>query len=573
MENPEIARTFDELADLLELGGENPFKLRAYRNFAELARETGDRLADLAATGGSDALEKLDGVGPAIAKKVLDLLAKGTFDALDRARVEVPVSLLLVLGVPGLGAKTVRRLFVEAGIKTLEELEAACEQGTLAGMAGFGKKKQDKILEGVKFKLAAISGPKQLLLAQARAAVGEIAYLLGVEKAVALGKTRRGVELVEDVRMIASGITRDEALAKLEVAHDRPISHVMPAGDTELSASVEGISVAITLVPRAEWVHSALVGGADAEHVAWLVELAGSEEKLKELCAKVKSEEAAYIALGTAPVPAELREGRAPVVPDDLVALERLGGVFHVHSDWSDGTASILDMLRAARDHGLGFLGLSDHSQAAWYANGLGGDRLLEQAYAVEAARREVPEVRLFHGIEVDILADGALDLPDEILERLDFVIASVHSQLQMEAAAMTARLVRAVSHPLVTILGHPTGRLLLARGGSGFDVAQVAAAAAANDTFLEINANPQRLDLSDTLVRLARTKGARFAIDPDAHGTRGFADTALGVTVARRAALSAKDVLNAAKGEAVGEFLAARKSKGLAKLKASAGG
>jgi DNA polymerase (family 10) len=191
----------------------------------------------------------------------------------------------------------------------------------------------------------------------------------------------------------------------------------------------------------------------------------------------------------------------------------------------------------------------------------------------VEAARREVPEVRLFHGIEVDILADGALDLPDEILERLDFVIASVHSQLQMEAAAMTARLVRAVSHPLVTILGHPTGRLLLARGGSGFDVAQVAAAAAANDTFLEINANPQRLDLSDTLVRLARTKGARFAIDPDAHGTRGFADTALGVTVARRAALSAKDVLNAAKGEAVGEFLAARKSKGLAKLKASAGG
>ena len=571
MENPEIARTFDELADLLELGGENPFKLRAYRNFAELARETGDRLADIASRGGSDALEKLDGVGPAIAKKVLDLLDKGTFDALDRARAEVPVTLLSILGIPGLGAKTVRRLHLEAGVKTLEDLEAACEQGTLAGMAGFGKKKQDKMLEGVKFKLASISGPRQLLLAQAKAAVGEIAHLLGVERAAALGKTRRGVEVVEDVRMIASGITRDEALAKLEVAHDRPISHVMAAGDAALSAAVEGISVHIELVPGSRWIHAALTGGADEAHVAWLVSLAGSAEKLASICTSAKGEEDVYRALGVKPVPPELREGAAPIVPDDLVDVERLGGVFHVHSDWSDGTASILDMVRAARDAGLGFLGLSDHSQAAWYANGLGSDRLLEQAYAVEAARREVPEVRIFHGIEVDILSDGALDLPDEVLERLDFVIASVHSQLQMDAAAMTARLVRAVSHPLVTILGHPTGRLLLARGASGFDVAKVAEAAAANDTFLEINANPQRLDLSDTLVRLARTMGARFAIDPDAHGTRGFADTALGVTVARRAALSTADVLNAAKGEVVGELLAARKQKGLAKLKAAA--
>jgi DNA polymerase (family 10) len=572
MENPEIARTFDELADLLELGGENPFKLRAYRNFAELARETGDRLADIASRGGSDALEKLDGVGPAIAKKVLDLLDRGSFDALDRARAEVPVTLLLILGIPGLGAKTVRKLHLELAITTLDELEAACEQGKLAGLAGFGKKKQDKILEGVKFKLASIAGPKQVLLAQARAAVAELAQLLGIEKAVALGKTRRGVELVEDVRMIVSGITRDEALAKLEVEHERPISHVMAAGDLALTAAVEGIAVHVTIVPQSEWVFSALTGGADETHGAWLVELAGSEAKLRAACAAAKTEDDVYRALGVAPVPAELREGRAPTVPADLVGLERLGGVFHVHSDWSDGTASILDMLRAAREHGLGFLGLSDHSQAAWYANGLGGDRLLEQAYAVEAARREVPEVRLFHGIEVDILADGALDLPDEVLERLDFVIASVHSQLQMDPAAMTRRLVRAVSHPLVTILGHPTGRLLLARGGSGFDVAEVAAAAAANDTFLEINANPQRLDLSDTMVRLARTKGARFAIDPDAHGTRGFADTALGVTVARRAALSSEHVLNAAKGEAVGEFLKTRKTRGLARLKAAAG-
>ena len=571
MENPEIARTFDELADLLELGGENPFKLRAYRNFAELARETGDRLADIASRGGSDALEKLDGVGPAIAKKVLDLLDRGTFDALDRARTEVPVTLLPILGVPGLGAKTVRRLHVELSIDTLENLELACEQGKLAGLAGFGKKKQDKILEGVKFKLAASSGPKQFLLAQARAAVAELVQLLGVEQAVALGKTRRGIELVDDVRMIAAGITRDEALAKLEVEHDRPISQAMAAGDAALSAAVEGITVHVAVVPRGDFTFASLTGSADEAHVSWLVELAGSEAKLRAACSAARTEDAVYVALGVAPVPPELREGRAPAVPDDLVSLHRLGGVFHVHSDWSDGTASILDMLRAAREHGLGFLGLSDHSQAAWYANGLGSDRLLEQAYAVEAARREVPEVRLFHGIEVDILADGALDLPDEVLERLDFVIASVHSQLQMDAAAMTRRLVRAVSHPLVTILGHPTGRLLLARGASGFDVAEVAAAAAANDTFLEINANPQRLDLSDTLVRLARSKGARFAIDPDAHGTRGFADTALGVTVARRAALSSKDVLNAARSEVVGEFLAARKSKGLAKLRATA--
>jgi len=318
------------------------------------------------------------------------------------------------------------------------------------------------------------------------------------------------------------------------------------------------------MVEARAWVHALLTATGDAAHVRWLDGLAGGA--LAEACAGAADDGAMYRALGLAFVPPELRAGSAPRVPAELV--ERVGGIFHVHTDWSDGTASILEMARAAVAAGYTYLGISDHSRAASYANGLDAARLAEQRAVIDIARRELPECAILHGIEVDILEDGALDLDDATLASLDFVIASVHSRMGMGSAEMTKRIVRAVSHPLVTILGHPTGRLLLGRKGYTFDVAEVARAAVANDTYLEINANAQRLDLDEAKVRKAAGVGARFAIDPDAHAPRGLDDTRLGVMMARRAGLTAGQLLNARTRSEVERVLAERKDAALARMR-----
>jgi len=298
--------------------------------------------------------------------------------------------------------------------------------------------------------------------------------------------------------------------------------------------------------------------------VRWLESLARVKGGLAAVCAHAGSEEDVYAALGVPFTPPELREGPMREVPE---LVDSVTGVFHVHTTWSDGTATIADMARAAGEAGFAYVGITEHSRAASYAGGLDPAKLRAQARAMTRARREVGEVRVLHGVEVDVMPDGSLDLDNVTLGLLDFVIASAHVELDMPAKEMTSRLVRAVSHPLVTILGHPTGRLLLGRASSTFDVEAVADAAAANDTFLEINSNPHRLDLSPPLVRRAAERGARFVINPDAHTPDGLRDASLGVTVARRAGLSPAQVLNARGADEVIRYLAARRRKARRKL------
>jgi DNA polymerase (family 10) len=284
-----------------------------------------------------------------------------------------------------------------------------------------------------------------------------------------------------------------------------------------------------------------------AAHVAALETLAASRgTSLGALASTADDEQAVYAALGIAFVPPELRDEASSEVPSTLLPARSLSGVFHVHTSWSDGTASIAAMARAAHEAGFGFVGISDHSQAAHYAGGLDRGRLLAQREEIARARREVPQIEILHGIEVDVLEDGRLDLDDDTLLTLDFVVASVHSHLGLAEEAQTARIVRAVSHPLVTILGHPTGRLLLGRPGYKFDLDVVARTAAAHGVALEINASPQRLDLGPELIRRAAAHGAQFCINPDAHEPRGFGDVPLGVIQARRAGLPTERVLNA---------------------------
>jgi DNA polymerase (family X) len=561
VDNADVAHLFSELADLLEIAGENPFKTRAYRTFAQTAREHIEPLARIAARG---ELEALPGVGKAIAAKVDAAVATGSFPALERARAQVPEPVRRLLEVPGLGSRLVGLLWRDAGIQSLGELAYACEENKLSHLPGIGPKKQARVLEDARALLERGGG---VLLATAIGTARALQFLLGeagAAEVVPIGASRRGVEIVRElvvlVRGLEAGAIAPAIAGRLELEGARV--HAAADGATFV---VHGLSTRVRAVPEHEWVHALVVGTGDDAHVAWLEARAGGE--LAPLCARAKSEDEVYVALGLPPIPPELREGEIEHVPKGLLEPRDLGGFFHVHTDWSDGTAPILAMVRAAVLAGYRYIGISDHSGAAAYANGLDGSRLAEQASAIDAARQESSDCTIFHGIEVDILADGALDLPDDVLGSLDFVIASVHSKLSMPADEMTARIIRAVSHPLVTILGHPTGRLLLGRRGYSFDLEAVARAAAANDTYLEINANAQRLDLSDVLVKRAAKVGAKFAIDPDAHGDQAVEETALGVMVARRAGLTRDKVLNARNREEIAAVLAKRKRAALARI------
>jgi DNA polymerase (family 10) len=381
----------------------------------------------------------------------------------------------------------------------------------------------------------------------------------GLGEAVLVGEARRGLAVVSEVSMILSGPRELAAVAKALGRAGACESAAVDGDDTVRMRFGGGGPASLRVVPRARFVETLVRETGNHRHVRWLESTAARAGGLRAACSRARSEEELYAALGLPFVPPELRERAMRRVPELVGSLR---GIFHVHTTWSDGAATIVDMARASRDAGFDYVGVTEHSRAATYAGGLDARRLRQQARAMAQARREVSDVTLLHGVEVDVLPDGSLDLDDATLASLDFVIASVHSGLEMSAAEMTARLVRAVSHPLVTILGHPTGRLLLGRRGSAFDVEAVADAATANDAYLEINANPQRLDLGDELVRRAASRGARFAIDPDAHAPRGVRDAALGLTVARRAGLAPGQVLNTRSAREVAAYLSTRRRK-----------
>jgi DNA polymerase (family X) len=381
----------------------------------------------------------------------------------------------------------------------------------------------------------------------------------GVGEAVVVGDARRGVEVVRELSMVVRGPCSASSLARaLRQAVAGEAVEIVDASTVRMRFEGGG-PVRVRVVAPGAFVEALVRGTGSARHVRWLSTVAAHTGGLTATCKRCNTEGDLYAALGIPYAPPELREGSTRRVSEIVGEVK---GIFHVHTTWSDGVATIAEMARAARDAGFAYVGITEHSQAASYAGGLNATQLAKQARAIARARRDVPDVALLHGVEVDVLPDGSLDLDDSTLASLDFVIASVHAALDMQHNEMTARMLRAVSHPLVTILGHPTGRLLLGRNGSSFDIDAVADAAAANDTFLEINANPQRLDLGEELVRRAAARGARFAIDPDAHTPRGLRDTALGVSVARRAGLAPAQVLNTRGAREMAAYLGSRKRK-----------
>lgn len=568
MDNAKIAEAFEELADLSDLGGNNPHASRAYRNFASTVRGLGEPLQAIWARG--EALE-LPGVGKAIGGKIEEIFTKGSIDALESARLEVPVTLLELLRVPGLGPKRARALWQGLGVTSLAELEYACRENRLVTLPGFGEKTQTKLLSAITFLL---ESKDDIVLGRAldiSKILGRTLREAGASFVEVAGEARRGKALVSDLVLVGAGISAETAQeALLASGH---VTEAEALSNEALGIVFEGkTKVRVRLSSEEGFARALFEETGDPAHLRWLAEIAeGRGSSIEAIADSSKDEADIYRALGLAPTPPELREGASTKLPADLVERSSLSGIFHAHTDWSDGTTSIVAMAEATRALGYRYIGISDHSKAAAYARGLDSERLSQQAEAIAEARKRIPEVEILHGIEVDILRDGSLDLDDETLARLDFVIASVHSSMTLAPEEMTARLVRAVSHPLVTMLGHPTGRILLGRKGYAFDFEAVAEAAVKNETFLEINASRYRLDLDDSLVRKAAALGARFAINPDAHSPGGLPEAALGVVMARRAGLRAEQVLNARPAEEVFALLSDRKERAQSRMKSSA--
>jgi DNA polymerase (family X) len=558
MENLSIARVFAEIGDLLEIKNENPFKIRAYRNAAETIAHHPAPVATLAP---GDRLQ-LPGIGKDLAAKIGELLDTGAIKYHQELLEEFPPTILDLLHLQGVGPKTVAFLYQHLGIRTLDELEAAAREGRLRGLKGMGAKKETMILRAIEERVR-VAGRR--LIAEAHdTAASLVAWLRESAPGAAIamvGSLRRGCETCGDLDILAAGTPPSIMDAFTSY---RLVERILAHGDTKCSVRLAGgFQADLRLVPG-ESAGAALqyFTGSKAHNIALRDRAIQRGFKLNEYglyrnddnqIVAGETEEGIYEALGLAYVPPELRENRGEIAAAEqrtlprLVSLPDMQGDLHMHTTSTDGRADAWTMARAARDSGLRYIAITDHSRALAMANGLDEHRALAQAADVRAlnGRDDLDGVAVFAGIECDILADGRLDLAHDCLAQLDLVIASVHSALNQDESEMTDRLLRAIECPWVDVIAHPTGRLLLRREGSRAQMDRIFDAAAAHGVALEINSLPDRLDLDDVYARRARERGVKIIIDSDAHSPAALGNLRWGVTVARRAWLEPADVLN----------------------------
>ncbi len=556
--NSEIAAVFEEIADLLELQDENPFKIRAYRKAAQVLRGLGTEAADLL-TAGQD-LRQLPGIGKELAAKIADIVRTGTTSTLERLRTSLPAALREMLRLPGLGPKRVRALYGELGLATREELLQAAAQGRIRALPGFGETLERQILEALTRDSAA---PGRTPLGEARPQVEALLSFLraqpGVRRVEAAGSYRRQRETVGDIDLVAAAGSGSPVIERFVSWGD--VREVRSRGETKAGVVLRsGLPVDLRRVEDSSFGAALQYFTGSQTHNIALRRIARrrglkvNEYGVFRSGARIagRTEASVYRALGLAFIPPELREdrgeieaareGRLPV----LVSAADLRGDLHAHTTATDGTASLEEMAQAARRRGLEYLAITDHSRRLRVAGGLDERRLLEQIEAIDRLNERWKDFTLLKGIEVEILEDGGLDLPDEVLGRLDLVIGAVHSGFRLSRERQTARILRAMDGRYFTILAHPTGRLLPGREPYALDLAAVIAKAAERGCFLELNAHPRRLDLADTSCREARAAGVRIAVNSDAHAPSDFEHLAYGIGQARRGWLEKKDVLNA---------------------------
>lgn len=576
MKAPEVAGVLHEISMLLEIVGGDPFRAKAYANAARRIEATGADLDELAASG---RLTTLPGVGAGIAEVIRELVATGSSGLYERLSAETPVGLYDLMRIKGLGPKKIRALYAELGIESLDQLEQATLAGTVAALPGFGAKTAQKILESIAF--ARSSRGRRRLYAALEVADRLLEWLdtLGTVRAAGVaGEVRRDLEVVDSVDLVAASDDPPAVLAAFIA-----LSGASPSGPPDPDAAEihfsDGLRARLVCVPPARYAVALLHATGSGAHLRQLQARASergmalSPDGLLRGGKRVatRDETAIYRALGLQYVEPELREGWGEVeaaAAGTLPALVEVGdlrGTFHCHTTWSDGRASVAEMGEAARERGWSYLGIADHSQSAGYAGGLTPAQVGHQQAEIDGWNRRhggkgKRRVRLFKGVESDILPDGRLDYADDVLATFDYVVGSVHSAFTLGERAQTERLVRAVSNPRLTILGHATGRLLLRRDGYEVDVHAVIDAAAEHGVCVEINADPARLDVDWRHARYAAERGVLVPVNPDAHSTASLDNVQWGVRVARKAWLGPRNVLNAYELEEVEEILAARK-------------
>jgi DNA polymerase (family 10) len=556
MENVAIARLLTEIADLLEIKGENPFKVRAYRNGAATVLDCAQRLADLA----PERIRDLPGIGKDLAGRIREAVETGAIAYHAELIAEFPATLLDILRLQGVGPKTAARLHAELGIATLEQLEQAARDGRIRALKGMGAKKEQLVLKAVEERRR-FAG--RHLSADAREVAETLAaFLLDRVPGAALdivGSLRRGVETCGDIDLLASGAEAGimDAFVRYPL-----VERVLGRGETKSSVLLaRGYQADLRLV-AAESRGAALqyFTGSKAHNIALRDRALSRGLKLNEYGVfradsgehvAGASEEEVYAALRLPWITPELRESRGEIEAAEagrlprLVELSQVRGDLHMHTVETDGRDDIETMARAARALGYEYIAITDHTQSLAMSNGLDEHRALRHAARIREVGARVEGLTVLAGIECDIRPDGTLDLADDCLARLDLVVASVHSAFGQDERQMTDRVLRALDNPWVDVLGHPTGRLLLRRDPYALDLDRVIAAAAERGVALEINAQVDRLDLGDTQARLARDRGARLVISTDAHTHKALGLMRWGVTVARRAGLEADSVLN----------------------------
>lgn len=558
MTNAEIAAVFEQIADLLEFQGANPFRVRAYRTAARTVGELTEPLAEIVAAGEKD-LTELPGIGEDLAEKIVTLLKTGSLPLLEELKSQVPDSVLTLLRVPGLGPKRAAALYKKLQIATLEDLRQACLDHRVRELDGFGARTEENILKGIE---AAIQAGQRILWYEADQIVQSLREHLGtipgLRRLEPAGSYRRGKDTVGDLDFLA--LADDPGPIMDRLAAFRGVKDVLARGDTKMSIVLQsGVQVDLRVVPSESFGAALQYFTGSKEHNVILRGMA-KDRGLKineygvfrgeERIAGAEEEEV-YATLDLPWFPPELREGRkefewaaAGKLPD-LVTLDDIRGDLHMHSTWSDGIATIEDMVEAARARGYKYIAITDHSQRVTVANGLNAERVLSQWQAIDRLAKKWRDFHILKGIEVDILEGGGLDLPDDVLKEADWVVASVHFGQNQPRDQITRRMIDALKNPYVCAIAHPSGRLLLERPPYEVDLDAVLRAARDYGKMMELNAHPRRLDLDDVACAAAKAYGVPIVISTDAHSVNGLDAMRYGILQARRGGLSKTDVVN----------------------------
>ena len=576
MDKKQISKILDEISTLLEIKGENPFKSRAYMMAARSILAESMEPKELVK---SDEIRNVKGVGSALADKITELVNTGRLKYYEDLRASVPPGLVEMTAIPGFGPKKVRKVYDAFGIKDIRELEYACKENRLVDLEGFGAKTQEKILQGIAFLR---KHQDRYLFHKAEAAAKPLFEAVRqhpkVIRAQLAGSLRRKKETIKDIDIVASANEEDAAQIMKFFVEQPEVEAITGQGATKSSVVLKsGMNADLRILPDEKFPYVLHHFTGSAEHNTALRSRAKKEGmkvsehglfRGEDELIPCKDEADIYAALGLAFIPPELREdtGEIAVAAQNkipkLVELSDIHGILHCHSTFSDGANTVEEMARATKERGYHYFGLCDHSQVVVYARGLQPERVKEQHAVVDELNQGCKDFKIFKGTECDIMNDGSLDYPDEILASFDFVVASVHSNLNMSGEDATTRVLKAIRNPYVNIIGHPTGRLLLGREGMPLDMRRIIDAAAEHDVAIELNASPHRFDIDWRECKYAKEQGVYISINPDAHSVEGLDDMRYGVGIARKGWLEEQNILNALSLAEIERYFLAKRNR-----------